>query len=673
MSDYNETGDIPGSEQWRFETDGRVVSSPTVGDGTVYVGSHDNNLYALDTTDGTEQWRFKIRDGFTSSPAVADGTVYAGSRNGLYALDADGWSGSKLIDSPEQWRFKSGGNSSPVVADGTVYIGNLYAVDATDGTEQWHFEVFSIYSSPTVADGTVYVGSHDNHLYAVDTTDGTEQWCFETGDSIYSSPAVARGIIYVGSDDNNLYAIDAADGTEQWRFKTGDEVKSPPTVADGTVYVGSFDSNLYAVDTTDGTEQWRFETGGKIESSPTVAGGMIYVGSDDNNLYAVATEDEQPPRARIGEGEQESLTPNPSTPPSQSDDSRRATSRRLPVGEMTEEIPPTQSESVVSPPRRPDLTREDMTIVKKIGAGGQAVVHKAQLSESNQPPAIVALREPVGSTTLTTQTVEAFLSQTDTWATVDARERNKQRWVNSEHVTGVIATGDELPWVAMEYIDGGNLEELLEEHPDGLPVREALWIGEGVCQGLEIAHNLGRVHLDVKPENILLKQTEGKKWSWPKLADWGLARTLAQQTGTMDGLSVEYAAPEQFDSTEFGDPDQLTDIYQTGALVYALLTGSPPATGSTHTIIQQVLSEESFTPPSEQRSELPGIIDAVVGVALKRDKTTRYNSIHSFKNSLNALRTGGRLPPKVSKAGDENTAATTTETSAQKNGDDTAE
>jgi len=76
------------AEQWRFETDWPVWSSPAIVDGTVYVGS--DYMYALDATTGEEQWRLETRDVVLSSPAVVDGTVYIGSRDdNVYALDAE--------------------------------------------------------------------------------------------------------------------------------------------------------------------------------------------------------------------------------------------------------------------------------------------------------------------------------------------------------------------------------------------------------------------------------------------------------------------------------------------------------------------------------------------------------------------------------------------------------
>lgn len=73
--------------QWAFETNSDVRSSPAVVNGTVYVGSFDNNVYGIDASEGTEQWRFQTGDEVRTSPVVADGTVYVGSvDNNVYAL-----------------------------------------------------------------------------------------------------------------------------------------------------------------------------------------------------------------------------------------------------------------------------------------------------------------------------------------------------------------------------------------------------------------------------------------------------------------------------------------------------------------------------------------------------------------------------------------------------------
>jgi len=278
-------------KKWAFKTGKGVRSSPAIGsDGTIYVGSDDDNLYAINP-DGSKKWAFKTRDDVDSSPAIgSDGTIYVGSDdNNLYAINPDG---------SKKWAFKTGDwvgevRSSPAIgSDGTIYVGsydnNLYAINP-DGSKKWAFRTGDVvHSSPAIgSDGTIYVGSWDNKLYAINP-DGSKKWAFRTRDDVFSSPAIGSdGTIYVGSDDSYLYAINP-DGSRKWRFKTGSYVFSSPAIgSDGTIFVGSYDYNLYAIN-PDGSKKWAFRTGDQVFSSPAIGSdGTIYVGSTDDNLHAI--------------------------------------------------------------------------------------------------------------------------------------------------------------------------------------------------------------------------------------------------------------------------------------------------------------------------------------------------------------------------------------------------
>ena len=302
--------------------------------------------------------------------------------------------------------------------------------------------------------------------------------------------------------------------------------------------------------------------------------------------------------------------------------------------------------TAAGPPRRPIEYTELNTAEDPIGVGGEAVVYRATLPDGD-PPNRIALKEPKGVGTLDSATVDRFLKEAARWETLDRREREKQRWSDSEHIVGIVDTGDQLPWIAMEYMDGGNLRDRLANRPDGLPVDEALWVGECICRGIELAHNYGIAHLDLKPANVLFRETADDTWDVPKIADWGLARLLANETGTLNGLSVEYAAPEQFEPAEFGDPDMLTDIYQAGAVVYALLTGEAPYTGSQVSIMHDVVYGDDPVRPGDVRRNCPVAVDRAVEIALSRSKRDRYRSIATFAQALEAIRTGQSLPPVV--------------------------
>jgi len=277
--------------------------------------------------------------------------------------------------------------------------------------------------------------------------------------------------------------------------------------------------------------------------------------------------------------------------------------------------------TVRSPPPDLDLDYSIATKGKVIGSGGQAIVKRVAIPDPDLPAA-VAIKEPQAiSNTLKKDTVESFFEEARTWQTLAKRERDR----DTEYIVGIVAIGEQLPWIAMEYMDGGTLADRLGSHPDGLPVDKALWIAECLCKGLKVAHDNGVAHLDLKPANVLFRETPDDYWDVPKIADWGLARTLLNKSGSMDALSIEYAAPEQFDSDQFGNPDTYTDIYQLGAVIYEMLTGRPPYTGGHTSIVHDVVRGDNPEPPSERREAVPVAVDEVVCQALSTEKSRRFH------------------------------------------------
>jgi molecular chaperone DnaK len=336
---------------------------------------------------------------------------------------------------------------------------------------------------------------------------------------------------------------------------------------------------------------------------------------------------------RNGEVEQEAKVVVSTGRSSQHGAPLSSTEKRKDISELTgqcNKIP--DVEQFTSPPRW-SLTYEDFEIGELLGSGGQAVVYEAKL------PAVdslsrVAVKEPAhDNRTLTREAVESFLERAQTWQTVDSRERNKPRWQSYEHIMGVVDIGDTRPWLAIEYVDGGSLADRLDD-TDGIQIEEAVWIALCLCRGLEVAHSYGIAHLDIKPANVLFVETDPQHWNVPKLADWGLARKLAEGSGSMEALSTNYAAPEQFDPTEFGDPDSLTDIYQVGTVLYAMLAGEPPATGSRLEVLNSVLDKDPPAPPSTLRNEIPATLDDIVLTALATEKRDRYESVRYLRDAL---------------------------------------
>lgn len=313
--------------------------------------------------------------------------------------------------------------------------------------------------------------------------------------------------------------------------------------------------------------------------------------------------------------------------------------------------------AVASPPRRALSPAEvDPDAGRLIDAGGQAQVYELVLDGVAQVDR-VAVKQPSGAETLDRDDVAAFLEEAETWSRLDSIERRKPRWEGYDHIVGVIDAGETSPWIAMEYMDGGSLRDRLDANPDGLPVDEALWVGEAVCRGLEVAHSRGVAHLDLKPANVLFRETSDGVWDVPKVADWGLARVLFEQTGSIDGLTATYAAPEQLEPEEFGEPDELTDVYAAGAVVYEMLTGDPPHTGGRLQLMRKILSGEEPEPPSERRPAVDPALDSVVLKALAAEKRDRYPGITHLQQALRSVRTGSAAAGGASSAGHDRSAS----------------
>ncbi|HWD38727.1 MAG TPA: PQQ-binding-like beta-propeller repeat protein [Fimbriimonas sp.] len=260
-------------------------SSPVVAaDGTVYVGTADGNLYALDGTTGATKWSYSTGFAIISSPTVGnDGTVYFGSDH-QYVYAVNSFTG-KL-----KWTAHTTGavRSSAAVSNGTVYIGandgNVYALNASTGASVWTHSVGgSVMASPAVgSDGTVYVGTTGGNFFALNGTNGNQIWSQTAGGGIFTSAAVGQnGLVYFGAQDGKVYALNQASGASAWTFTASTAINGSPVLgSDGAVYVLSSTGGVYALDGTTGTQSWKVATG-VMNSS-----GSAAVGSDGSLYYA---------------------------------------------------------------------------------------------------------------------------------------------------------------------------------------------------------------------------------------------------------------------------------------------------------------------------------------------------------------------------------------------------
>ena len=245
---------------WKFATNGSVISSPSVSDGIVYVGSQDKNIYALGAWSGNLIWKFATQGAIESSPAVANGKVYTGGDDGyVYCLDA--------------------------------YKGTLIWKTFVNGNLPFTFGNLVLKSSPAVYGDKVYVGSLDGYMYAIDADNGNIVWKAKANGPIESSPAVADGAVYFTAEEPSagaLYKVDANTGALIWKqqlpyqisFVGGTEMLGSPSVAAGMVFASSNWGAYYGIDVATGDIVWEFIDSTAIEfivSSPIYVNGNLYI------------------------------------------------------------------------------------------------------------------------------------------------------------------------------------------------------------------------------------------------------------------------------------------------------------------------------------------------------------------------------------------------------------
>jgi serine/threonine protein kinase len=195
-------------------------------------------------------------------------------------------------------------------------------------------------------------------------------------------------------------------------------------------------------------------------------------------------------------------------------------------------------------------------------------------------------------------------------------------------------------YLVMPYLSGGSLQEVLKRGP--LPVGEVAKYGAQIADALEYAHKRNVVHRDVKPANMLL-HADGRVL----LADFGLAKILdgserpATPRGRPDAGTPEYMAPEQIE----GRTEARSDIYGLGVVLYLLLTGYLPFTGSTSAAVMEGHLYRLPEPPRRRYPSVTPAMEAVVLRALAKHPADRYQTGSELGAALMSALVAGDAEP----------------------------
>ena len=272
-----------------------------------------------------------------------------------------------------------------------------------------------------------------------------------------------------------------------------------------------------------------------------------------------------------------------------------------------------------------------------LGQGGMAAVHLAYDTVLDRQVAVKTLHTELGRE-------QSFRERF-------RREAQAVAKLNHTNIVSVFDSGEDtvdgatVPYIVMEYVEGKPLRQVLDEDiaaHGAMPTEKALKITGDVLAALEASHEMGLVHRDIKPGNVMVT-TRGVV----KVMDFGIARALQSgvtsmtQTGMVVG-TPQYLSPEQALGRGV---DARSDLYSVGCMLFELLTGRLPFDGDSPLSIAYQHVQEEPPVPSSINQAIPPAVDALVARALKKNPADRFPTAEAMRDEVDRVRESGRGGP----------------------------
>jgi len=290
------------------------------------------------------------------------------------------------------------------------------------------------------------------------------------------------------------------------------------------------------------------------------------------------------------------------------------------------------SEEVSAPTETLEAAKEELTtgstfagryqIIEELGKGGMGKVYKAHDTEIKEKVALKLLKPEVAADK---KTIERFQNELKFARKVSHRNVCRMYDLNKEEGSY---------YITMEYVPGEDLKSsIIRMGP--LSAGKAIFIAKQVCEGLAEAHELGVVHRDLKPQNIMIDKKGNAR-----IMDFGIARSVTGKGITGAGVMIgtpEYMSPEQVEGKEV---DQRSDIYSLGVILYEMATGRVPFEGETPLSIAVMHKTEIPKEPREINTQIPEDLSRVILRCMEKDKEKRYQSAGEVRSELEKIEKG---------------------------------
>jgi serine/threonine-protein kinase len=252
-------------------------------------------------------------------------------------------------------------------------------------------------------------------------------------------------------------------------------------------------------------------------------------------------------------------------------------------------------------------------IIEHLGTGGMGEVYLARDTSLNRQVAIKFLKPGIAADS----NLRRLFDQ----------EARSMAALNHPNITVIHEVGkfEHRPYFVMEHIDGNTLESIINEIP--LPIDQVINVAEQVCSGLETIHRAGMIHRDIKPSNIMI-DSGGRV----RILDFGLSQAATGDDGSSKQIgTISYMSPEQV-TAEVLTPG--SDLFSVGVVLYQMVTGGRPFTGTYDAAIQYAVVNQDPKPINELRPDAPAKLIEIIDRLLKKNPGERYRNAAEVVSEL---------------------------------------